>query len=132
MRSKTCIAATSITLPELGGPSEFLDVLLEISPRGDPAAQGRRSRRVRITAAATWPRTWRSASGKELAVGGRALAQLRLEAPAFVFAGDHFTVRDWSEQHTLAGAIVLDPDASRKAFRTPAHQQWLGRLAGVD
>ena len=67
--------------------------------------------------------------GKELAVGGRAIAQLRLEAPAFVFAGDHFTVRDWSEQHTLAGAIVLDPDAIRKAFRTPARQQWLGRLA---
>ena len=39
--------------------------------------------------------------------------------PAFVFAGDHFTVRDWSEQHTLAGAVVLDPDADRKAFRTP-------------
>jgi len=46
-----------------------------------------------------------------------------------VFAGDHFTVRDWSEQHTLAGAIVLDPDASRRAFRTAAYQQWLGRLA---
>ena len=31
------------------------------------------------------------------------LAQLRLEAPVFVFAGDRLTVRDWSEQHTLAG-----------------------------
>ena len=29
----------------------------------------------------------------------------------FVFAGDHLTVRDWSEQQTLAGAVVLDPDA---------------------
>src|SRR5207237_3680987 len=69
------------------------------------------------------------ATGKEMTAGARALAQLRLEAPAFVFAGDHFTVRDWSEQHTLAGAIVLDPDANRKAFRTPAYQKWLGRLA---
>jgi selenocysteine-specific elongation factor len=68
-------------------------------------------------------------SGKELAAGTRAVAELRLEAPAFVFAGDHFTVRDWSEQHTLAGAVVLDPDATRKGFRSKERQVWLGRVA---
>ena len=68
------------------------------------------------------------ASGKELAAGTRAVAELRLEGPAFVFAGDHFTVRDWSEQHTLAGAVVLDPDASRKAFRSGQRLSWLGGL----
>ena len=130
-----------ITIAELGGPSEVLDVLLEISPRGArPVKDGVRVRAhhgsgnvaahvaLGIPTAAAAPGT-SLAAGKELAVGARALAQLRLEAPAFVFAGDHFTVRDWSEQHTLAGAIVLDPDASRKAFRTPTYQQWLGRLA---
>ena len=40
--------------------------------------------------------------------GERALAQLRLEAPAFVFAGDRFVLRDWAEQNTLAGGVVLD------------------------
>ena len=117
-----------ITVAELGGPSEVLDVLLEISPRGArPVKDGARVRAhhgsgnvaARVALAA----------GRELAVGSRALAQLRLEAPAFVFAGDHFTVRDWSEQHTLAGATVLVPDGSRRAFRTPAYQQWLALLA---
>src|SRR5439155_20905881 len=117
-----------ITLAELGGPSEVLDVILEISPRGArPVKDG-----VRVRAhhgSGNVAAHVALAMGKEMTVGARVLAQLRLEAPAFVFAGDHFTVRDWSEQHTLAGAIVLDPDANRKAFLTPAYQQWLGRLA---
>ena len=47
----------------------------------------------------------------------------------FLYAGDRLTIRDWSEQRTLAGALVLDPDASRRSFRTPGRQQWLRRLA---
>ena len=108
-----------VTLAELGGPSEVLDVLLEISPRAArPLKDGLRVRAHH--GSGNVAAHVALATGKELAVGGRVLAQLRLEAPAFVFAGDHFTVRDWSEQHTLAGAIVLDPDGHRKAFRTPA------------
>ena len=38
-------------------------------------------------------------------------------------------MRDWSEQQTLAGAIVLDPDATRRAFRSADRQQWLMRVA---
>jgi len=68
-------------------------------------------------------------SGKELAVGQRMAAQLRLEAPVYLCAGDHLTIRDWSEQQTLAGAIVIDPDASRRAFRADERQQSLDRLA---
>jgi selenocysteine-specific elongation factor len=66
---------------------------------------------------------------KELKVGHGGFAQLRLEAPVFLFAGDHLTLRDWSEQQTLAGAVVLDPDATRRAFRHEVRQQWLERLA---
>ena len=96
-----------VTLEELGGPSEILDVLLEISPRAArPLKDGLRVRAHH--GSGNVAAHVALATGKELAVGGRVLAQLRLEAPAFVFAGDRFTVRDWSEQHTLAGAIVLD------------------------
>ena len=42
--------------------------------------------------------------------GGRALARLTLDPPMLVSAGDRFVVRDWPEQHTLAGGLVLDPD----------------------
>ncbi len=53
---------------------------------------------------------------RTLAAGEHAVAQLRLEAPAFVFAGDRFIVRDWAERTTLGGAIVLDRGRRPKAF----------------
>ena len=117
-----------VTLADLGGASHVIDVILEILPRASrPMKDGVRVRAhhgsgnvVAHVALAT---------GKELAIGARGLAELRLEAPAFVFAGDRFTIRDWSEQHTLAGAIVLDPDGNRKAFRNHSRQQWMGRVA---
>ncbi|HEU5312243.1 MAG TPA: selenocysteine-specific translation elongation factor [Candidatus Udaeobacter sp.] len=42
--------------------------------------------------------------------GKKEIAQLRLASPIFTFAGDHFVIRDPSEQHTLAGGMVLDPN----------------------
>ena len=117
-----------ITLAELGGPSEILDVMLEISARATRPLKDGLQVRVHHGSGNVAGHV-ALASGQELAVGSHALAQLRLEAPAFVFAGDHFTVRDWSEQHTLCGAIVLDPDANRRAFRGRKRVQWLDRAA---
>lgn len=48
-----------------------------------------------------------------LEVGKDALAQLKLASPIFAFLGDRFVVRDASEQHTIAGGLVLDPDSGR-------------------
>jgi selenocysteine-specific elongation factor len=117
-----------ITLPAIGAANDCLDVRLEISARaGRPVKDGVR---VRVHhGSGNVPAHVALGAGKELAVGQRQLAQLRLEAPVFLFAGDHLTLRDWSEQHTLAGAIVLDPDATRRAFRTADRQQWLARVA---
>jgi selenocysteine-specific elongation factor len=117
-----------VTLEGLGGPSGIVDVLLEISPRADrPLKDGLRVRAHH--GSGNVAAHVALATGKELAVGGRVIAQLRLEAPAFVFAGDRFTVRDWSEQRTLAGAVVIDPEGNRRAWRTSARQQALGPLA---
>jgi selenocysteine-specific elongation factor len=117
-----------ITLPEMGGSSDCLDVMLEISPRANrPLKDGVR---VRVHyGSGNVPAHVALGSGKELPVGRRELAQLRLEAPVFLCAGDHLTVRDWSEQQTLAGAVVLDPDATRRGFRHAARLTWLGRVA---
>jgi selenocysteine-specific elongation factor len=117
-----------VTLAELGGPSTTLDVLVEISPRAkhplkDGAlvklhhGSGHSAARVAFFAA------------KELAPGEHGLAQLRCEEPVFVFAGDRAILRDAAEQRTLAGAVVLDPDASRKGFRSEARRKILDRRA---
>jgi len=119
-----------VTLAGLGQPSEVLDVLLDISPRASRSLKSGVRVRVHHGSGNVAARV-ALGSGKELAAGGRAVAELRLEGPAFVFAGDHFTVRDWSEQHTLAGAVVLDPDAARKGFRSKERLSWLERAAAA-
>ena len=41
------------------------------------------------------------------------------EQPVFALAGDRFILRDWSEQWTLAGGLVLDPEGDRKKISQP-------------
>jgi selenocysteine-specific elongation factor len=55
--------------------------------------------------------------------GKKEIAQLRLASPIFAFAGDRFVIRDPSEQHTLAGGIVLDPNGAE--FRDEAKRKLL-------
>ena len=49
--------------------------------------------------------------------GKQMIAQLQPESPIFAFLGDRFVLRDASEQYTIAGGVVLDPDGDRKEFR---------------
>src|SRR5437868_1829476 len=49
--------------------------------------------------------------------GKQMIAQLKPESPIFAFLGDRFVLRDASEQYTIAGGVVLDPDGERKEFR---------------
>jgi selenocysteine-specific elongation factor len=121
----------TITLPTLGGSHKVADVLLEKSPRlanaSTPAATPLKDgTRVRIHhSSANYAARVILASSGSLGPGEQCVAQLRFESPAFIFAGDRFIVRDWSEQWTLAGGIVLDPDAPARGFRSPARREFL-------
>jgi selenocysteine-specific elongation factor len=55
--------------------------------------------------------------------GKNEIAQVRLVSPIFAFGGDRFVMRDPSEQHTLAGGIVLDPNGAQ--FRDEAKRKSL-------
>jgi selenocysteine-specific elongation factor len=117
-----------ITLNDFGGPSNVLDVLMEISPRATHAIKdGARVHAHHGSGNVAARVAFRE--DKDLSAGERAVAQLRLEAPAFAFAGDRFIVRDWAERNTLGGAIVLDPDGNRKLFRTELRVKFLGERA---
>jgi selenocysteine-specific elongation factor len=48
--------------------------------------------------------------------GKQRIAHLKLASPIFAFVGDRFVVRDSSERHTVAGGIVLDPDADKESL----------------
>ena len=65
-----------ITLAEFGGPSEIIDVALEVSPRAKPHTQGRRASASFITAAPMSVRKWSFSPDKELAAGEKASLNL--------------------------------------------------------
>ncbi len=115
----------TVTLDAFGGSSMIIDVQLEISPRARrPLKDGSRVRihhgSCNVAAHVAFYQY------KDLGTGEHAFAQLRLEKPSFVFAGDRFIVRDWAEQNTLAGGVVLDPDANRQLFRHESRLHFLG------
>jgi selenocysteine-specific elongation factor len=124
-----------ITLPELGAPCDALDVLIEKSPRlinssGRAARPLKDGTLVRIHhASANFPARVLLLDSGRLLPGQRLLAQLRCRVPVFAFAGDRFIVRDWPEQSTLAGGIILDADSNRKNFRLQAHRKFLEQRA---
>jgi selenocysteine-specific elongation factor len=120
-----------VTLLELGRASHTMDVALEKSAR----LAGAKAGAARPLKDGTLVRVhWGSANvaarvhlldGGPLLPGERKLAQLRFDSPVFAFAGDHFIIRDWSEQATLAGGVILDPDASRVLFRSETRRNFL-------
>jgi len=120
-----------VTLAELGGASDAFDVLLEKSARLiDSKASAARPLKdgtlVRVhLGSGNWPARVALLDQKQVDPGQRAIAQLRFEAPVFAFAGDRFIVRDWAEQLTLAGGLVLDPDAVRKRFHAEQRKRLL-------
>jgi len=119
-----------VTLPELGDATMVADVILERSSRLIDARSGvgaplKSGKRVRIHhGSGNFPARLMMESS-ELRAGERALARLQFELPIFVFAGDRFIVRDWAGQRTVAGGMVLDPQAQQRNFRSSAQQGFL-------
>jgi selenocysteine-specific elongation factor len=104
-----------VTIADFAPANSTLIALLEKSlrlPRENPGVRPLKSGSSvyvhhgtsRIVAKMVLPRN------KLLEPGKKEIAQLRLESPIFAFAGDRFVIRDPSEQHTLAGGMVLDPN----------------------
>jgi selenocysteine-specific elongation factor len=120
-----------ITLSEFGEGSAVADVLLSRSPRLPPKTRSiKHGATVRVHhGSANFCACVFFQSSEELCAGENAIAQIRFEAPAFMFAGDRFVIRDASEQNTLAGGVVLDPNASVRNFRSAARGEFLAKRA---
>lgn len=123
-----------VTLPSLGKPTDTIDVLLERSNRSDgsdhAASALRDGKRVHLHhASATVAARLVLQNTLCLLPGQEAVAQLRLESPLFIFAGDRFILRDASQRHTLAGGRVLNPAGQRAGFRKPDRVAFLAKLS---
>ena len=51
--------------------------------------------------------------GDPVAPGARGFVRLRLESPAILSRGDRYILRAYSPPVTIAGGVILDPDAPR-------------------
>jgi len=65
---------------------------------------------------------------RELAPGGNAMAQIRLQDEAVLVRGDRFIVRQLSPVVTIGGGTVLDPHARRFAAKDTGRAQFLATL----
>jgi selenocysteine-specific elongation factor len=109
-----------VTLPGHGAPSSTLIVRLEKSSRANGEKMIARSVKngsvmyVHHGASRVAGRIKFVKNGP-LEPGSDKIAHLKLASPAFAFIGDRFVVRDSSEQFTVAGGIVLDPDGNKES-----------------
>ena len=120
-----------IALAEFGEANAIVDVALSRSVRLPAKARPlNHGARVRVHhGSANFGARVFFQSEDELRAGETAIAQMRFETPVFMFAGDRFVIRDASERSTLAGGIVLDPDASVRNFRSAAQREFLTKRA---
>ena len=122
---------TVITRDGLGSPGSLMHVWIErwparkFGPEFKSVKNGLRVS-VHLGAEATPARIFLG-QPSPLERGSACAAELRFERPVFAFAGDRFIVRDWSEQWTLAGGIIIDSQPGGRPFRSPAQQQFLQR-----
>jgi selenocysteine-specific elongation factor len=125
-----------VTVQSLGSSQATIDVILERSSRlkrNSPAARPiKNGSSIQVHFG-----TGRIAAKiilldqPALGAGQTEIARLRLDLPIAAFVGDRFVIRDSSEQNTIAGGTVLDPDADRANFRCAARLQFLRARASA-
>jgi selenocysteine-specific elongation factor len=125
-----------ITAVDLGKSSASLIVILEKSSR--PGRKDMAARPFKNGSSAylhhgtsRFPAKIYLLEGRALEPGEQTIAQVKLKLPIFAFIGDRFVLRDASEQHTIAGGVVLDPNGDRGKCRTATQRKLLAARAGA-
>ena len=125
-----------MTLAELGKPTSVLNVAVLKLGRVNaekPSVLARllkNGARVRVHhGTGDFPATVVLLDAKQLGPGENSFAQLRLESPAFAFNGDHFIIRDWAQQTTLAGGVILDAHGDSRTFRSDNNRRFTQAVA---
>jgi selenocysteine-specific elongation factor len=110
---RTIARGDVITVEKLGKSTHALDVLLRRALRSDEHTTSRPLKhggivQVHHGSSAVPARVYFLESRESLETAKEAIARVHLESPLLAFTGDRFVIRDWPEQHTLGGGVVLD------------------------
>ena len=108
-----------LTPPGLFKPTSMLDCELELLPGAPRPIESRK--RVRFHVGTAEIMAYVALLGCDrLEPGASALAQVRLEAPAFALPGDRFIIRQYSPMTTIGGGQILDSYPVRHRRRDAA------------
>jgi selenocysteine-specific elongation factor len=94
-------------------PTQIVDVQLSVLPSAPRAIRTRSRLRVHLGSAEVLARARVLNSGGEIPPGETGFVQLRFESPVVATHDERFIVRSYSPAATIAGGLVLDPQATK-------------------
>jgi selenocysteine-specific elongation factor len=104
-------------------PTQIVDVQLNVLPSAPRAIRTRSRLRVHVGAAEVLARVRVLNTRGEIAPGDSDFAQLRFESPIVAVHDERFIVRSYSPAETIAGGVVLDPQATKHRGRELAQTE---------
>jgi len=108
--------------------SQIITVRLDLLPDAKPLKEQTRIRFHHLSSELLGTLRFVDGTDGELAPGGSAFAQVRLEAPIVAAAGDRFVIRRYSPAFTIGGGTILDPHVAKLSRNT--RREILETLAG--
>jgi selenocysteine-specific elongation factor len=98
-------------------PTQIVDVQLSVLPSAPRAIRTRSRLRVHLGAAEVLARVRVLTTRGDIPPGETGFAQLRFERPVVALHDERFIVRSYSPAQTIAGGLVLDPQATKHRGR---------------
>lgn len=121
-----------MTLAPIGRflPTQIIDVQLSVLPTAPRAIRTRSRLRVHLGSAEVLARVRVLNNRGEVPPGETGFAQLRFERPVVALHDERFIIRSYSPAETIAGGLVLDPQATKHRGREMAktHERLLALL----
>jgi selenocysteine-specific elongation factor len=111
-----------MTLAPIGRllPTQIIDVELKVLPTAPRAIRTRSRLRVHLGSAEVLARVRVLNNRGEVSPGESGFAQLRFENPVVALHDERFIIRSYSPAETIAGGLVLDPQATKHRGREMA------------
>lgn len=99
--------------PSILSPTQIIDASITVLPNASRGLKSRSRVRFHLGAAEVLGRIRVLDQVNEIVPGQTGWAQIRLEKPIVAVSNDRFVLRSYSPAETIAGGVILDPQASK-------------------